>query len=63
MEKLTYTVDEIGQLLGISRPKAYELANRKDFPTLRIGKRILIPAERFHQWLNTETDENSSISL
>ena len=63
MEKLTYSVDEMSKLLGISRPKAYELANQKDFPTIRIGKRILIPAERFHQWLNEAPEDESPFAL
>lgn len=59
LEKLTYSVDEMSKLLGISRPKAYELANRQDFPTLRIGKRILIPIDRFHRWLDESAGRES----
>lgn len=44
MEKLTYTVTEAAELLGIGRSAAYEAARTGQLPTVRIGKRILIPA-------------------
>ena len=52
-DKLVYTVSEIAELLGIAKIKAYELAKSKDFPAIQIGRRIIIPKERFHEWLNT----------
>ncbi|MBU4438186.1 MAG: helix-turn-helix domain-containing protein [Firmicutes bacterium] len=54
MEKLTYTVQEIAELIGISKPKAYELTNRSDFPAIRIGRKIVIPKEEFKTWLGAE---------
>ena len=39
MERLTVTVPEMAQMLGIGRIKAYELANIKGFPAIRLGKR------------------------
>lgn len=51
MEKLVYSVPEIAELLGISRPKAYELANRADFPVLQVGRRKVVPCAAFHEWL------------
>jgi excisionase family DNA binding protein len=39
----TYTIDEVAKLLGVGRNQAYESARRGDFPTLRIGKRLLAP--------------------
>ena len=44
---LTLTVPEVGEVLGISRAKAYDLARSEGFPSMRIGTRIHIyPAER-----------------
>jgi len=34
LDKVTMTVDEVGQAMGISRPKAYELTEREDLPAL-----------------------------
>lgn len=55
MEKTTLSVQELAARLGISLPVAYELVKRPDFPSLRIGGRILIPVDRFHQWLDRQT--------
>lgn len=52
---LTLTVEEVGKVLGIGRPKAYELANREDFPKLRLGKRIIIPKNAFIKWMDTQS--------
>lgn len=54
VDKLTYTVPEIAELIGISKPKAYELINRADFPAIKIGRRIVIPKEEFVLWLGAE---------
>ena len=51
MEKATISVQQLSDQMGISLPKAYELVRRDDFPSIRIGTRILIPTEAFMQWL------------
>ncbi len=43
MNRLTLTVDEAGELLGISRAHAYEMVARGELPSIRLGKRILVP--------------------
>jgi excisionase family DNA binding protein len=42
-DRLTYTVEEAAQLLGLSRNGAYIAAQRGELPTIRIGKRLLVP--------------------
>ena len=51
-KKCVYTVDEIRTMLGIGKNEAYRLTHSKGFPSIRIGNRIVIPKEAFHQWLN-----------
>ena len=51
MEKTTMSVKELSMQMGISLPKAYELVKTPDFPSIRIGARILIPIEAFREWL------------
>jgi excisionase family DNA binding protein len=41
--RLTVTVDEAAKLLGIGRTLAYEAVRVGELPTIRIGRRILIP--------------------
>jgi len=40
---LVYTVEQAGQLLGLSRPTAYLAVKRGDLPVIRIGRRLLVP--------------------
>lgn len=56
MEKTTLSVQELATCLGVSLPVAYELVRRPDFPSLRIGARILIPVDAFQAWLNRQTN-------
>jgi excisionase family DNA binding protein len=41
--RATITVEEAGVLLGLSRNSAYLAAKRDELPTLRIGRRVLVP--------------------
>jgi excisionase family DNA binding protein len=41
--RLVYSVGEAGELLGISRAFAYELAARGELPVIRMGRRLLVP--------------------
>jgi excisionase family DNA binding protein len=47
----TYTVAEIGRMLGIGNNQAYEAVRRGDFPVLRVGKRLLVPKAAFDRLL------------
>ena len=42
-ETPTLTVEEAGTLLGIGRSLAYAAAKDGSLPTIRFGKRILVP--------------------
>lgn len=42
-DRLVLTVAEAGELLGISRAFAYELAARGELPVIRLGRRIVVP--------------------
>ena len=55
-EKLTLSVEEMGKLLGVSRLVAYTMIHRADFPTLRIGKRILIPKKQLEIWMDRQVN-------
>ena len=43
IERLTLTVEEAAETLGISRAFAYEAVANGDIPCIRIGGRILVP--------------------
>ncbi len=44
--RLTVTVPEAGQLLGIGRDAAYAAAERGELPCLRLGRRLAVPVPR-----------------
>ena len=52
IERLTLTVEEAGNILGISRGLAYEMARCGKLPTIRFGHRILIPKAALEKMLN-----------
>lgn len=58
MERTTLSVQELSAQMGISLPKAYELAKTPGFPTLRIGTRILIPIDAYKEWLMKQSTGN-----
>ena len=51
MDKLTYTVTEVAELLGISRTSAYECVHRGEIPSLRLGRRLLVTRAGLEQLL------------
>ena len=52
LERLTLTVEEAAKVLGISRAFAYESVRRQDLPSVRIGRRILIPKSALERLLD-----------
>lgn len=57
MEKITYNATELAALLGISRYAAYNLMHRADFPSFRIGKRLLVTHVDTLSWLSKQPHE------
>ena len=43
VQPLTYTVEEAAKLLRIGRNQGYDAARTGELPTIKIGKRILVP--------------------
>jgi excisionase family DNA binding protein len=50
-ERLTYSVRETAQVLGLSRNSVYQGCLKGEIPSIRIGKRILIPKARLERLL------------
>ena len=53
---LMLSVPDVASVLGISRAGAYELVRSDGFPSLRIGSRIIVPKEKFIDWINANTN-------
>ena len=45
----------VARVLGVAPSSAYELMHEKDFPTLRVGSRMVVPKERFIRWVDEHT--------
>ena len=60
MSRMTITVGEAAEMLGISRTSAYLCARRREIPTVRFGRRVLVPVARFMAMLEADPppDEN-----
>ena len=51
---------DLAELLGISRSAAYALFHREDFPTLKIGRRLLVTHDALMQWLKEDAAKKSA---
>ncbi len=47
---------ETGRLLGLSRQSTYDAAARGDVPTIRIGRRLLVPTAALARLLCIDDD-------
>ena len=48
----------ISKLLGISSTTVYELMHQKDFPVLRLGNRMVVPKDKFKEWVEKNSGGN-----
>lgn len=44
-----YSVEEAGELLGISRASAYAAVNSGDIYAVRVGHLLIVPKKAFHE--------------
>ena len=51
---ITLSADQVAQVLGISRAGAYTLMHSKDFPTIQIGKRMVVPKDKLLAWMEKQ---------
>ncbi|HIT72517.1 MAG TPA: helix-turn-helix domain-containing protein [Candidatus Fimicola cottocaccae] len=56
-DKLTLTVKEMSKILGIGANKAYQLTKIEDFPTIRLGTKILIPVKGLNEWIENQSKQ------
>ncbi len=52
MDRRTYSVAEIKDILGISRRKAYDLCNSNCFKVIHVGRSIRVSKASFDYWLD-----------
>lgn len=58
IHKLTYTVNEAAQAIGVGRNKMLRLVRLPGFPSLKIGGTWTIPIKPLEEWLHKQVSEN-----
>ena len=54
IERRAMSIPEVAASLGIGLSKAYEAARTGELPTIKIGKRILVPVAAFNKMLEVK---------
>lgn len=55
----TMTIDEAREFVGLSRSSAYAAAASGELPTIRIGRRLLVPTAALRRLLQLDIDGNA----
>lgn len=50
----------VAKVLGVSPSSGYELMHETDFPVLRVGNRMVVPKQKFVDWVDRHTSGGSS---
>lgn len=58
IEQLPFTLNaqQVADLLGIAKNSAYTLMHSEGFPTLHIGRRLVVPKEKLLQWMDEQLE-------
>lgn len=59
LEPLAVGTTEAARLLGVSRPTLYRLLSQTDFPSFRVGNRVLISVAGLQEWIARQTEEDA----
>lgn len=52
---LFLNAEAVANTLGVAPYSAYELMHESDFPVLKVGNRMVVPKEKFIQWVEQHT--------
>ena len=52
---LFLNAEMVSKVLGVSPSSGYELMHKPGFPVLKIGNRMVVPKEKFIQWVEQNT--------
>lgn len=61
VERLTMSVAEAAEELGVSAATAYTLVHRADFPALWIGKRVRVSRDGLREWVRMQAQKNTAL--
>ena len=49
----------VAKVLGVSPSSGYELMHEPDFPVLKVGSRLVVPKEKFVEWVSQHTQRGA----
>ncbi len=55
LSPLAVSAAEAARLLGVSRPTLYQYIGREDFPSFRVGNRVLVSVDGLREWIEQQT--------
>ena len=57
---LLLNAELVAKVLGVSPSSGYELMHEADFPVLKVGSRMVVPKEKFMEWVEQHTKGSGS---
>jgi excisionase family DNA binding protein len=57
--RLTYTVEEAAEIVGVGRSAAYSAVRAGDIPSIKVGRRLLVPRRALERMLGLNADDVS----
>ena len=57
----TISVEKAGEILGVSRRSAYRAAETGELPTLRLGRRLLVPTPKLLAMLGLDAARQNEL--
>lgn len=59
-DRLLYRPAEVGEAIGVSRARAYELIAARVIPSIRIGTSIRVPVDALRAWVEQQQQKESA---
>lgn len=60
LNPMAVSAAEAARLLGVSKPTIYQYINQEDFPSFRLGSRVLVSVEGLRKWVEAQVDNRKS---
>ena len=61
-QRKTLTVDETAAITGLSRQSTYDAISRGELPSIRVGRRILIPRAKLEELLGGPIEAGTTVA-
>lgn len=60
LSPIAISVSEAARLLGVSRPKVYQLMQQEHLPSFKVGTRTLIPVADLYKWVTARAKKGGA---